>query len=114
MTTLATHAQSPDQLSLLDAIADTKTPLGKLHAADFREACEAVAFDGWVNPNLVSAWLHAKWGEVNPRWYSAQWAPACHPEKGFMTKTDREVPIDGTHSRGNQGKTVRLRRLRNH
>lgn len=112
MTTLATTPVDPDQLDLLDAIADTETPLGSLHADDFRTACEAVAdSQGFVNPNLVSAWLHARWGEINPRAYSARWAGACGP-KGFMDKTDRLVPIDPTHSRGNGNKATVYRRLR--
>lgn len=112
MTTLATTPVCDDQLDLLDAIADTQTPLGSLHAADFRTACEAVADDqGYVNPNLVSAWLHARFGEINARSYSARWAGACGP-KGFMDKTTRPVPIDPTHSLGNGGKTTVYRRLR--
>lgn len=115
MTTLATTPVCDDQLDLLDAIADTETPLGSLHAADFREACEAVAdADGWVNPNLVSAWLHARWGEIRPRWYSAMWSSSCGSKNGFMDKTDRPVPIDPKHSRGNGNKSTVYRRLRSH
>lgn len=110
---LASVPVCDDQLDLLSAIADTVTPLGKLHAEDFEQACRAVATnDGWVNPNLVSAWLHARWGDYSPNWYSAMWAPACGPN-GFMdTHEDFQVPIDGKHSRGNQNKTVAMRRLR--
>lgn len=112
MTILSATPVDPDQLDLLDAIADNETPLGSLHAADFRTACEAVAdSEGWVNPNLVSAWLHARWGEINPRWYSAQWAPACGP-KGFMDKTTRPVQIDPARSKGNGNKATVYRRLR--
>jgi hypothetical protein len=112
MTTLAAHDLDPNQLDLLSAIADVESPLGRLHRDDFEVACRAVADDaGWVNPNLVSAWLHARWGEFDPRWYSAQWAPACGPN-GFMDKTDVRVQIDATHSRGNGNKDVVYRRLR--
>lgn len=112
MTALATHELCDGQLDLLEAIADTSSPLGRLRMDDFREACEAVAdSDGMVNPNLVSAWLHAKWGEINPNSYSAKWAPACGPN-GFMDKTDRPVRIDGRHSKGNSNKDVLYRRLR--
>lgn len=111
MTTLAANELDPNQLDLLDAIADNVTPLGRLHRDDFEQACRAVAYQGLVNPNAVSAWLHAKFGEVNARWLSAMWSSACGP-KGFMSKTDEWVPIDGTHSRGNSNKSVRLRRLR--
>lgn len=112
MTTLAAHDLDPNQLDLLEAIADNVTPLGRLHRDDFEQACRAVADDaGWVNPNLVSAWLHARWGEIDPRWYSSQWAPACGP-KGFMDKTAVRVQIDATHSRGNGNKDVVYRRLR--
>lgn len=111
-TTLAAAPLCDDQLDLLSCIAQQSSPLGKLHAADFEEACRAVADDaGWVNPNLVSAWLHAKRGEIDPRWYSAQWAPACGP-RGFMDKTAERVQIDSTHSRGNGNKDVVYRRLR--
>jgi hypothetical protein len=101
-----------DQLDLLTLVADNDTPLGRLHRDDFEAACRAVADDnGWVNPNAVSAWLHARFGEINPRAYSAAWAGACS-KNGFMSKTDAWVPIDGEHSRGNSGKSVRMRRLR--
>jgi hypothetical protein len=113
MTTLAASPVDPHQLDLLDLLADADTPLGRLHRDDFEQACRAVAdADGWVNPNLVSAWLHARWGEIDPRWYSAQWAPACGP-KGFMDKhPEVRVQIDGKHSRGNSNKDVVYRRLR--
>lgn len=112
MTTLAAIPVDPNQLDLLTLVADNSTPLGQLHRDDFEEACRAVAtFNGWVNPNRVSAWLHDKVGDVNPRWLSAQWAPACGPN-GFMDKTEVEVPIDAAHSKGNGNKTVRMRRLR--
>ncbi len=114
MTILSAQPVDPDQLDLLDAIADTQTPLGSLHADDFRTACEAVADDdGWVNPNLVSAWLHARWGEVPSNWYAAMWSSSCGKRNGFMvTHRDRQVPIDGRYSKGNANKTVPMRRLR--
>lgn len=112
MTVLATHAQCPGQLDLLESVADDGSALASLHMDDFREACEAVAdSEGYVNPNLVSAWLHAKWGDINPRSYSAKWAPACG-RHGFMDKTGRTVQIDGRHSKGNSNKDVFYRRLR--
>lgn len=112
MTThLASHPLDASQLSLLDAIADSETPLGSLHRDDFRAACVAVAVNGLVDPNKVSAWLHERFGEVSPRWYSAMWAPACGP-RGFLDKTSLKVQIDPKHSRGNGGKEVFYRRLR--
>ena len=113
MTALAHDALDADQLDLLALVADTDTPLGSLHADDFRAACEATQHEGVVNPNLVSAWLHARFGEINPRWLSAMWSSACS-RKGFLDKTDEWLPIDPTHSRGNGGKRVRARRLRNY
>ena len=111
MTTLATNPLDSIQLDLLDAITDVETPLGSLHAGDFEAACRAVAVDGLVDPNRVSALLHERFGEVNPRWYSAMWASACG-KRGFLDKTDALVPIDPTHSRGNGGKKVLYRQLR--
>ena len=113
MTTLATHDLDPNQLDLLAAIADNESPLGSLHASDFRAACEAVAdSDGWVDPNLVSKRLHDTFGEISPRWYSAQWAGACG-KNGFMD-THREVlvPIHAARSKGNGNKSLPMRRLR--
>lgn len=113
MTTLAAIPVDPNQLDLLSLVADNDTPLGTLHRDDFRAACEADAadHDGWIHPSRVSAILHDRFGEIGPNWFAAQWAPSCGPN-GFMDKTDVEEPIDGTHSRGNGNKTVRLRRLR--
>lgn len=113
MTNLAATPVDPDQLDLLSLVADEQTPLGQLHRDDFRRAClaDAATNDGWVHPSRVSALLHRWFGEVNPRWLSAQWVPACGPD-GFLDKTDRWAPIDPEHSRGNGGKSVRLRRLR--
>jgi len=111
MTSLASHPLDESQLSLLDVIADSETPLGSLHRDDFRAACEAVAVDGLVDPNRVSAYLHERFGEINPRVFSAQWGPACGP-RGFMTKTTIPVRIDGKHSRGNSNKSTCYRRLR--
>lgn len=109
MTTLAASPVDANQLDLLDIVAEA----GSLTRADFEQACRAVAdADGWVNPNLVSAWLHAKHGDIDPRWYSAQWAGACG-RNGFLdTFRDIQVPIDGSRSRGNGGKTLPMRRLR--
>lgn len=108
MTTLAAFPM--DELPFP---SDESSPLAKLHAADFEEACRAVADDaGWVNPNLVSAWLRAKWGEVDPRSYSGAWAGACG-RNGFMdTHREVQVPIDGRHSKGNGNKSLPMRRLR--
>jgi hypothetical protein len=113
MTNLAAHPVDPDQLDLLSLVADEQTPLGSLHRDDFRAACklDADINGGYVHPSRVSQYLHTQFGDVNPRWLSAQWAPACGPD-GFLDKTDIEVPIDATHSRGNGNKTVRLRRWR--
>jgi len=102
-----------DQLDLLNEITDTETPLGSLHAQDFRDACEAVAINGWVNPNDVSKHLHARFGEIKPQWYSAMWSGSCGPN-GFLDKTDKPVRIDPTHSRGNGNKATVWRRLRSH
>lgn len=111
MTTLSIVPVCDDQLDLLSAVADNSSPLGSLHRDDFELACRSVAFQGVVNPNLVSAWLHARFGEIKPQWFSAQWAPACGPN-GFMDTLPDVVPIDSTHSRGNGNKAVNLRRLR--
>jgi hypothetical protein len=102
-----------DQLDLLSLVADNDTPIGSLHKDDFRHACwrDASMNDGWVHPSRVSLILHNQFGEINPRWYSAQWAGACGPN-GFLDKTDVEAPIDARLSKGNGGKTVKLRRWR--
>lgn len=113
MTTLAAHDLDPNQLDLLSAIADDGGPLGRLHMADFEQACRAVADDaGWVNPNLVSAWLHAKWGDINPRAYSGAWSAACSKNGFMVTHRDIQVPIDGRHSQGNGNKSLPMRRLK--
>jgi hypothetical protein len=103
----------PDQADFLDLLADDRTPLGKVAMEDFREACwaDALAHDGEVHPSRVSAILHARFGEIDPRSFSARWAPACG-KHGFLDKTDVLVPIDGEHSRGNSNKEIRLRRWR--
>ena len=113
MTTLAAVPVDPNQLDLLNEITDNATPLGSLHATDFRAACQRDAGDndGWVHPSRVSAILTRWFGEYNPRWFSAQWAPACGP-KGFLDKTDVEAPIDAAVSKGNGNKLVKLRRWR--
>lgn len=102
-----------DDPDLLDLLADAQTPLGKVRMDDFREACrqDADAHGGWVHPSRVSALLHARFGEIDPRSFSAKWAPACGPN-GFLTKTSELAPIDPAHSRGNGNKDVRLRRWR--
>lgn len=110
MTTLATRpVEDPDQLAL---IADDMTPLNKPFADAFRDACwaEAVAHDGWVDPNRVRARLldHPSY---EPRQYAALWSPACGRD-GFLNKTDERVAISGEGSRGNGNKDVRLRRWR--
>ncbi len=102
-----------DEPDLLDLLADGRTPLGKVHMDDFRAACQAdaEAHDGDVHPSRVSELLHQRFGEIDPRSFSARWAPACGPN-GFLDKTDQLAPIDPEHSRGNGNKEVRLRRWR--
>lgn len=110
-TTLATSpVDEPDLLTLL---ADPYTPLGKLRMADFWTACweDAKANDGWVHPSRVSARLHDRHGDFDPRSFSAKWAPACG-RGGFLDKTDVPAPIDPTHSKGNGNKCSVLRRWR--
>ena len=113
MTILSTRPVDPDQLSILDLVTDAETPLGHLHADDFRAACLEVgrANGGWVHPSKVSRVLHLAFGEVNPRWLSAMWGSGCS-SKGFMDKTTVQRPIDPEFSRGNGGKDVFLRTLR--
>ena len=113
MTTLAAVPICPGQLDLLSLVADNDTPIGSLHRDDFRAACErdATEHDGWVHPSRVSLILHNRFGEVNPRSLSAQWAGACGPN-GFLDKTDAWAPIDARLSKGNGGKRIRLRRWR--
>ena len=113
MTHLAVVPVDPDQLDLLSLVADNDTPLGQLHRDDFRAAClsDAATHGGEVHPSRVSLLLHNRFGDVNPRWFSAQWAPACGP-RGFLDMTDVEAPIDARLSKGNGNKTVLLRRLR--
>lgn len=113
MTILAAQPVDPNQLDLLTAIADVETPLGSLRAADFRAACweDATANHGWVHPSRVSLILFNRFGEINPRSFSAQWAGACGP-KGFLDNTDQYAPIDARLSKGNGGKRVRLRKWR--
>lgn len=113
MTRLAVRPVDEAQLDLLSLVTDNVTPLGSLRRADFEAACrdDAADHDGWVHPSRVSAILHARFGEINPRWLSGQWAPACG-KNGFLDKTTTLAPIDPTHSRGNGNKDVKLRRLR--
>jgi hypothetical protein len=102
-----------DEPDLLDLIADTCTPLGKVRMDDFRAAChaDALAHDGKVHPSRVSALLHQRFGEIDPRSFSAKWAPACGPD-GFLDKTDELADIAPEHSRGNGNKKILLRRWR--
>lgn len=119
-TTLSARpVNEPDLLTLL---ADEHTVTRKPLADMFRAACRTVAVehDGWVDPNLVRARVLEDFAaglvecddpELNHRQYSALWSPACGPN-GFLDKTDRLVPINPTHSRGNGNKDVRYRRWR--
>lgn len=102
-----------DDYDLLALVADPYSAPGKVRMDDFRQACldDALAHRGWVHPSRVSARLHERFGELNPRSLSAKWAPACGPD-GFLDKSDVLAPIDPTHSKGNGGKAVRLRRWR--
>ncbi len=114
MTALAVRPVDAETQETLHAVAGVSSPLGKLHADDFRRACEAVAFahpDGLIHPSAVSAELHRVHGEIAPRWLSSMWAAGCS-RSGFMDKTDVREPIDPTFSRGNGEKDVRMRRLR--
>ena len=112
-THLHLAAQPVDEPDLLALIADEVTPLGKPFADAFRDACrkDAEAHDGYVHPSRVSALLHSAVGDFDPRRFSAMWAPACGRD-GYLDKTDMLAPIDPTNSRGNGGKSVRLRRWR--
>lgn len=110
MTALATHPlEDPDQVAIF---ADGWTVFGKPFADRFRAACEAeaLAHDGWVNPNNVRARLLTE-GDFDPRQYSALWGTACSRD-GYLDKTDQLVQITGEGSRGNGNKSVRLRRWR--
>lgn len=114
MTALAVRPVDAETQETLHAVAGVSSPLGTLHAADFRLACEDAASvhpDGLIHPSAVSALLHDRFGEIDPRWLSSMWGAGCS-RSGFMDKTDVRAPIDPTHSRGNGGKDVRLRRLR--
>lgn len=111
MTSLAARpVDDPDQLAL---IGDDWTPLAVDMAEAFRDAChkDALAHNGYVNPNRVSSLLRAAVGDFNPRWFSGRWAPACGP-KGFLDKTKETEPIDPAVSKGNGNKDVRLRKWR--
>jgi hypothetical protein len=102
-----------DEPDLLDLLADDRTPLGRLRMEDFRDACQADAdaHDGWVHPSRVSALLHQRFGQIDPRSFAARWAPACG-SNGFLDKTDVLADIDPAHSRGNGNKQILLRRWR--
>jgi len=113
VTVLSARPLDPDQADFLDLLADDGSILAAVHADDFREACRTVAErnDGWVHPSKVSAALHERFGQIDPRSFSARWAPACGPN-GFLDKTDVLAPIDGRHSKNNSNKDIRLRRWR--
>jgi hypothetical protein len=102
-----------DEPDLLDLLADDRTPLGRIRMEDFRDACraDADAHGGWVHPSRVSALLHQRFGEIDPRSFAARWAPACGKD-GFLDKTDVLDGIDPEHSRGNGNKQILLRRWR--
>lgn len=108
---LATHSlEDPDQLAL---IADDWTPLAVDLADRFRDACwaEAQAHDGWVHPCAVTARIKAADPEANMRRVSALWSVAAGRD-GYLDKTDRPAPIDGSVSRGNGNKQAVYRRWR--
>lgn len=112
MTTLAT--QPVDEPDLLALLADEETPLGKLAADRFHDACraEAEANDGWVDPNKVRArLLSGDTLDIEPRKYAALWSTAC-AKTGYLDKTNVLVPITGAGSLGNGNKSVPLRRWR--
>jgi hypothetical protein len=113
MTILAANSLDDATADLVETVADTLTPLGILHMADFKAACwiDAITNEGDVHPSRVSALLHDLHGDVHPQRLSAMWAPACGPD-GFLDKADEWVAIDPTHSRGNGNKVTRLRRWR--
>lgn len=115
MTALGTHpVDDPDQLAL---IADEWTVTRETQARMFRHACwmDAKDHDGWVSPNRVRMWLldvlEAGDHLVNKRQLSALWSTAT-ARGGYLDNTDRWVRIEGEGSRGNGGKSVRLRRWR--
>jgi hypothetical protein len=112
-THLAAVPVDANQLDLLALVADNSTPLGRLHDLDFHAACieDGRAHDGYVSTSRVSAILHRRLRDFNPRSLSAKWSGACGPD-GFLDKTDIDDPIDPTHSRGNGNKSTKLRRLR--
>lgn len=110
MVHLATQAvEEPDLLSL---IADEHTPLSRMVADRFREACRADAreHDGEVNPNRVRERLLVGGVlDIEPRKYSSLWSTAC-ARGGYLEKTKEWRPIEGEGSRGNGNKSVLLRR----
>lgn len=106
MTFLAVRpVDDPEQLDLLNLIADNGSVSGLLAMEDFKAAClaDARANGGMVHPSRVSALLHDRFGELNPRSLSAKWAGACGPN-GFLDKSDVPAPIDPKHSKGNGNK----------
>lgn len=78
MTELSAQPVDPDQLDLLDLVADNGSALAHELADEFHAACwaEAIAHDGWINPNRVHARLRDQLGEFNKQQYSALWATA--------------------------------------
>lgn len=106
MTTLGTYAlDEPDLLALIAADRNL--------ADRFREAAwkEAVDCGGLVHPSRVTARLKADDPDLNPRQLSALWSVATGRD-GYLDNTEEWVRIDGSVSRGNGNKTVRLRRWR--
>ena len=111
MTALATHAvANPAKLAL---VADNWTPLGVDLADRFREACriEAATNRGWVHPSRVAARLRADDPDLDPRRLSALWSTAT-AKAGYLDNTEHYRRIDGAVSKGNGGKSVRLRKWR--
>lgn len=111
MTTLATHpVDEPDLLAL---IADEQTPLGKLFADKFHDACQAEAqmSGGWVDPNAVRLRLIDE-PDYNPRQYAALWSTATARATGYLDNTDVPVRIQGEGSRGNGNKSTTFRKWR--
>jgi hypothetical protein len=112
MTDLATHpVEDPDQLALY---ADEWTVTRVEFASRFKGACwfDAQRHGGWVNPNRVRRELISFYGDCyNPRQLSALWSVATARD-GYLDNTEERVQITGEGSRGNGGKSVRLRRWR--
>lgn len=114
MTTLRFAPLDDTEADLLALVGDPHTVTRKPLADAFRAACwaEALAHDGWVDPNAVRARVLAEVDDPNMRQYSALWAPAAGPDGYLDVVTTRDVPIDGKGSRGNSNKKVLMRRWR--